>query len=294
MAVIDILIPTCGRPGALAVTLCGLVGQTYRDFRVVIADQTEHEDAESHGETAAVLRVLRAHGHEVAVRKHLPRRGMAEQRQFLLDQSTAPYVLYIDDDVILEPDLVESMLEAIREEGCGFVGCALHGLSHMDSVRPHHQAIELWDGPVQPELVQPGSPEWARAPLHSAANLYHVQQRLRPAPGQRLRYKVAWIGGCTMYDSAKLRSIGGFGFWRQLPVNHCGEDVLAQLRVMARYGGCGILPSGIYHQELPTTVPDRRVNAPEVLPIILDVADKTEEDVPDAAEPVNVGQGHQA
>jgi hypothetical protein len=68
-----------------------------------------------------------------------------------------------------------------------------------------------------------------------------------------------------MYDRAKLCEVGGFGFWRQLPVEHCGEDVLAQQRVMARYGGCGLLPSGVYHQELPTTLKDRRVNAPKVL-----------------------------
>jgi hypothetical protein len=35
---------------------------------------------------------------------------------------------------------------------------------------------------------------------------------------------------------------------------------------MARYGGCGLLPSGAYHLELPTTIPDRRTDAPKVLP----------------------------
>lgn len=54
---------------------------------------------------------------------------------------------------------------------------------------------------------------------------------------------------------------GGFDFWEALPTNHCGEDVLAQLRVMAKYGGCGMLPSGAYHLELPTTLLDRRINA---------------------------------
>ena len=34
---------------------------------------------------------------------------------------------------------------------------------------------------------------------------------------------------------------------------------------MARDGGCGRIPSGVYHQELPTTVPDRSVDAPRVL-----------------------------
>jgi hypothetical protein len=78
-------------------------------------------------------------------------------------------------------------------------------------------------------------------------------------------YKIAWIGGCVFYNTAHLRSVGGFSFWKQLPVAHCGEDVLAEIRVMEKYGGCGILPSGVYHQEAPTTVVDRRINAPEVL-----------------------------
>jgi hypothetical protein len=75
----------------------------------------------------------------------------------------------------------------------------------------------------------------------------------------------AWIGGCVLYDSARLRAAGGFGFWRELPPEHCGEDVLAQLRVMARFGGCGLIPSGACHQELPTTVPWRRHDAPRLL-----------------------------
>jgi len=68
-----------------------------------------------------------------------------------------------------------------------------------------------------------------------------------------------------MYDVDKLRRAGGFEFWRELPPKHSGEDVLAQLRIMARHGGCGILPSGVYHQELPTTVEERSVDAPKAL-----------------------------
>jgi len=37
--------------------------------------------------------------------------------------------------------------------------------------------------------------------------------------------------------------------------------VLAQQRVMAHYGGAGVLPSGAYHLEAPTTICDRRVDA---------------------------------
>jgi hypothetical protein len=41
--------------------------------------------------------------------------------------------------------------------------------------------------------------------------------------------------------------------------------VLVQLRVMKRYGGCGLLPSGAYHQEATTTVTNRSFDIPREL-----------------------------
>ena len=265
---VDVLIPTYQRPMALAVTLTSLVAQSWHDFRLIISDQSEDGDVADEGVVKAALRVLRAHGHGVEIHKHLPRQGMAEQRHFLLEQVQAPYALFLDDDLILEPYVIENMLAAIRQEGCGFVGCAVIGLSYRNDVRPDEQVIEFWDGPVRPEVVRPGTLQWERYKLHNAANLYHVQQRLGLTPDKPRKYRVAWIGGSVMYDVSKLQAVGGFTFWEELPPEHCGEDVLAQLRVMARYGGCGLIPSGVYHQELPTTIPDRRVNAPEVLDLI--------------------------
>lgn len=265
MAIVDVLIPTCGRPAALAATLAGLIGQTQRDLRIVVSDQTQDSDPLSSGEVLAAARVLRATGRECELLRHAPPRGMAEQRQFLLDQSTAPFALFLDDDVLMEPDLIERMLEVLCAEGCGFVGCAVHGLSHVDDERPHQQAIEFWKGRVEPELVRPGTPAWDRHYLHSAANLFHLQRKLGLTRATQRTYRVAWVGACVLYGTAKLRAVGGFEFWRDLPTAHCGEDVLAQLRVMARFGGCGLIPSGAYHQELPTTVHDRRVDAPRVL-----------------------------
>jgi glycosyltransferase involved in cell wall biosynthesis len=267
MAELDVLIPTFDRAAALAVTLTSLIGQTYGDFRVVISDQSDEPACARSGELQAVLRVLRASGHVVEVHQHLPRRGLAEQRDFLLAQVRAPYALFLDDDLILEPAVISRMRRAIVEEGCGFVGCAVTGLSFIDDVRLHEQEIEFWDGPVCPEVVRPQWPQWQRYRLHNAANVYHLQQRLRICGEPARRYKVAWVGGCVLYDAQALRDCGGFGFWRELPADHCGEDVLAQLRVMARFGGCGLLPSGVYHQELPTTVVARRVDAPKVLSV---------------------------
>lgn len=265
--VVDVLIPTCNRACALAVTLTSLAAQTLAGLRIVISDQSDSAGVFDKPELKAVLRMLRAGGREVVALRHMPRRGMAEQRSFLLSQARAPYCLFLDDDVLLEPDLVERLLAAIRAQQCGFVGSALHGLSFVDDVRPHQQQIEFWESRVTPETVTPGSPAWARHHLHSAANLWHVQNRLGLDRRRSRLYRVAWIGGCVLFDTAKLRAVGGFDFWQQLPDAHCGEDVLAQLRVMERHGGCGLIPSGAYHMELPTTVTTRDVDAPKVLPL---------------------------
>ena len=169
--------------------------------------------------------------------------------------------------MILEPDVLARLHSVIRQEGCGLVACGLIGPSFATDVRPHEQAFEPWQGPVTPERVMPGSPAWERYRLHNAANLLHVQRGLDLPPGTSLRYHLAWAGGCVLYDTARLRDVGGFWFWTQLPPEHCGEDALVQLRLLARYGGCGIMPSGAYHQELPTTIPHRDVDAPKVLTI---------------------------
>ena len=171
---VDVLIPTFNRTPGLAVTLTSLCGQTFKDFRVIVSDQTDEYDVADAGEVKAPVRVLQAHGHEVRILKHLPRRGMAEQRQFLLDQVTAPYALFLDDDLILEPWVIQNMLTALREEQIGFVGSAVIGLSFVRDVRPHEQAIEFWEGKVQPETIVPNGHGWDRWKLHNAANLYHV------------------------------------------------------------------------------------------------------------------------
>jgi GT2 family glycosyltransferase len=268
---IDVLVPTCNRPAALAVTLTALGSQNWPSLRILVSDQSDAPGAFDYAEVQAVLRYLRATGRQVETWQHLPRRGMAEQRAFLLAQVRARHCLFVDDDIILEPDLVARLHAVLDKEGCGFVGSAVHGLSYLGQARPVQETIEFWNGPVVPETVVPGSAAWARHHLHSAANLFHVQSRLGLAAdggrGKTRTYKVAWVGGCVLFDTALLRAAGGYDFWPALPAQHCGEDVLAQQRVMARYGGCAILPSGAYHMELPTTVTARAIDAPYVLPL---------------------------
>ncbi|MFF2029135.1 glycosyltransferase family A protein [Arthrobacter sp. NPDC058192] len=259
---VDVLIPTCDRPAELGVTLAGLAAQQQSEFRVVISDQSSGAPAWENAAAAAMVRVLQAQGRPVELLRHLPRQGLAEHRQFMLEQASAEKVLFLDDDIWLEPDALKLLSSALEQLDCGFVGMAPQGLSYLSDRRPEQTgAFSPWDGPVRPERIRPGAEGFERWPLHSAANLAHLSTDLGLGPGEWIAYRIAWLGGCVMYRTAALHDAGGFEFWTQLPPVHAGEDVLAQWQVMDRYGGAGILPSGAVHLEAPTTIPDRPVEA---------------------------------
>ena len=247
----DILIPTCNRLPSLVMTLTGVALQDLSNFHLVLSDQSDTPTSASPA-VQSLLRLIEARGGLCEVHNRPPVHGVAEQRDFLLGRASAEFVLYLDDDVLMEPWVLRALLETIRAERCGFVGAFPAGLSFRDDVRPEQQKIEFWDGPVKPEVVEPGSPEWERWQIHRAANLYHIGQKLPQAPVRI--YKVAWLGACVLYDREKLLSVGGYSFWRRLPRYHSGEDVLVQNLLMRRWGGCGILPSGTYFSEAPSSV----------------------------------------
>ncbi len=270
MPLVDVLIPTCGRKTALAVTLGGLLAQSFTDFAVTIADQTEGQPYLDDGELRTICRALEQQGHAVRALANLPRRGMAQQRHFLLQQARAPLVHYLDDDVLLGPAMLERMVRVIEEERCGFVGAAVSGLRHLDDGLPEDLPFEPWEGPVRPEPHAWESIPWPRYRLHIRDHPLLLTRRYA-ADGRTVRYKVAWVGANVVYDREKLERVGGFGWWARLPPNHSGEEVLVQLLLARHYGGCAILPAEAYHLELPSQVPDREVKAdhmfPELAPI---------------------------
>ncbi len=248
---LDILLPTCNRLASLIYTLSGVATQQRSDLRVVIADQSQSA-VEEEQVVKNLFRVIEARGGSV-VYYHRPQiHGIAEQRDFLLRQARSDSILYLDDDVLMEPWVVARLADILAEQGCGFVGAFPAGLSYRHDRRPQQQQIEYWSGKVQPEAVEPDSPAWLRWHLHRAANLYHVGESL--APGEYRLYKVAWISSCILYDRSKVEAVGGFSFWQRLPRYHSGEEVLVQNLLMRRWGGCAMVPSGTYYSQVPTTV----------------------------------------
>ncbi|MFB3908366.1 MAG: glycosyltransferase family 2 protein [Candidatus Eisenbacteria bacterium] len=250
-AALDVLLPTCDRGESLTLALSGLAAQDIPRMRVVLADQSESPAADR-SVIATLLRILEARGHAVEYHHRPKIWGIAEQRQFLLERARADAVLFLDDDVYLEPHVARRMLSVLRGERCGFVGAFPAGLSFACDRRPEQEKIEIWNGPIVPEAFRPGDSEWERWHLHRAANLHHVAQAF--APGEWRLYKVAWVASCVLYDREKLEAVGSFGFWSRLHRFHSGEEVLVQNLLLRNWGGCCIVPSGAYHTEVSSTV----------------------------------------
>jgi glycosyltransferase involved in cell wall biosynthesis len=248
---IDVLLPTINRLPSLVMTLAGVATQTMPTLRVVVSDQSD-VPVEEERVVRALFRVIDARGGALEYHRRPQVHGIAEQRAFLLDRAEADQVLYLDDDVLMEPWVVQRLSDTLEQQRCGFVGAFPAGLSFRDDERPAQQAIEYWEDRVQPEVVEPSAAGWERYHLHRAANLHHVACRL--PPGDTRLYKVAWVASCILYDTAKLREVGGFDFWDRLPRYHSGEEVLVQNLLLRRWGGCAIAPSGTYYAELSSSV----------------------------------------
>ena len=251
MPTLEVLLPTYNRPNSLVMVLSGLAYQTYQGFGLIVADQSQ-PSALKNKTVQALSRVLEAKGSRVTWHNRPPLYGIAEQRDFLLHQSCADLVLFLDDDVWMEPWVMEALKNHLMKEGCGFVGAFPAELSFFHDIRPEQQRIEFWEGPTQPEVVQTDSAAWERYHLHRAANIFHTAKRLNLTK-PRL-YKVAWVASCVLYDRKKLLDVGRFEFWKRLPRYHSGEEVLVQNLLMRRFGVCAMIPSGTYSSELPSSV----------------------------------------
>jgi len=252
--IVDVLIPATGSPVSLGATLASLASQRYEAFRVSIAAPPLAPRDEA--EIRALAGILAAHGHAVRLDDVAQPVKSGGRRQALVDRATASYLLVVDDGIFLEPDLIGRLVAAIRAAGSGFVGSSVIDLRFRMEHRLDEQSIDFWDGPVQPEEIHVGSPAWERRRLHRGANLQHLRERL-PRTRDRL-YRVADVQGCVLYDAAKLHAAGGFRVRPDHghdPAVPTGTESAAQLRLLARFGGAGLFPSGAYRLTAETTGP---------------------------------------
>ena len=108
---IDVILPTYNRREFLPRAIGCILGQTFRDWRLLVVNDGGDDVAD----------IVAGFEDNRIVYFNRPHVGKAAQLNFALGQVTAPYVAYMDDDDDVFPEHLEKLLAAAERVGADFV-----------------------------------------------------------------------------------------------------------------------------------------------------------------------------
>lgn len=199
---VSVLVPTKNRPALLAEAVRSLLRQTARIDELVIADQSDTEDGRH-----AVEALLAAQPEERRPALiHVWDRtinGTAAARNVALERACGDVVVYCDDDVAAEPDVIERLLAHYRRRP---------GL-----------------GGVAPVITNYPAPSWIRRALYTVFCLGPFRDERQPvywywrryAPGRLVRVRM-FTGAMMSFRRSALAGVRCDGRFRGPSV---GEDI---------------------------------------------------------------------
>lgn len=114
---VSVIMPCYNAGQFLAQSVQSVLGQTMRDFELLIIDDGSRDDS------LAIARRFEAADARVHV-FHQENRGVCAARNMGLSRASGEYVTFVDGDDLLTPDALERMLGAARESGADLVVCA--------------------------------------------------------------------------------------------------------------------------------------------------------------------------
>ncbi|MDA0182999.1 glycosyltransferase [Solirubrobacter phytolaccae] len=133
----SIVIVTKDRPELLADTLASLAACALRSAEVLVVDASEGSESRDAVSAATAA-------HPALELRHLGSApGLCRQRNYGLDEAQGEIVVYVDDDVLLEPDAFEQLLEPFEDPGVvGATGKIIEGSPRRLSLK--HSRLRRW------------------------------------------------------------------------------------------------------------------------------------------------------
>ena len=111
---ISVILCTKDRPDEVRVVLQCLAGQTRRPDEIIVVDGSRDDRTRRVVEEKALEPPLRY--------RHVTPPRLTRQRNVGLREAAGALLLFVDDDVVLEPDYVEQVEAAFREDAAGRIG----------------------------------------------------------------------------------------------------------------------------------------------------------------------------
>jgi len=206
-----VVIPTLNRPHDLTTAVRTLLEQTKLPEELIIIDQSPGDESEQQVRTLFAEHAKQANQICLRYTRDTGVDSAAMARNVALDQNRCEVVLFLDDDVELEPDFVEELMVGYSEDS------EITGISGIiTNYKPGGYAARMW--------------QWLfiRGPFYDERqSLYHRADELRNSG----RITVSRFGGGLM--SFRANHIGGLRFDSNLRGTSEGEDVDFCLRLPA-------------------------------------------------------------
>jgi GT2 family glycosyltransferase len=127
---VSVAVCTYRRPDSLALLLGSLRGQTSRPRELLVVDASPEAEARPTREHLRREQSVAEAVHYWQVAG--PLRGLTRQRNFALRHIACDLVLFVDDDVILEPECVGEMEQTLRSAGGGIAGVGSYGADEFE------------------------------------------------------------------------------------------------------------------------------------------------------------------
>jgi GT2 family glycosyltransferase len=164
---VSVIIPTKNRAADLVVAVRSLLAQTVRPAQVVIVDQSADES----GFLPARAEFAQAPGVRLDYIRDTSINGAAAARNCAMEHAAGDIWLFLDDDVVLEPDFIEELLNAYigypKAEGVSGI---------ITNYQPAARSLQLW------------SAVFARGPFHDERQpIYWAAEQLRHSAPLQVR-----------------------------------------------------------------------------------------------------------
>lgn len=213
---VSIVVPVYNAQKWLGYCLNSLLAQTWTEFEVILVNDGSTDDSleicRNYAELDSRFRVL-----------DVPNGGVSRARNLGVSQATGRYLVFVDSDDVVTPDMLEVMLDCARRTG-----------------------VELVAGDA--ELVDFAAPEQDRPKL-CAAWLGSGERLLDKQQFAEKRMQLIWYTSLLESSWGKLFSLD---LWRKLnlqfpPELSLGEDFVTNMKYYAACNGIAFLNKTVYY-----------------------------------------------
>jgi glycosyltransferase involved in cell wall biosynthesis len=237
-AALSIILPTYNRGTRLQSCVQSVVDQTFRDWELIICDDASTDDTD---EIAAELIQI---DERIRYFKNAANQGLPANRNIGISKAKASQVLFIEDDLILEPDCVAILMETFTQLD------KQHKVGAVASSRPDEWQKDDDSDKSVLDYAWRGSSRKMTVPctFSSLTGLVHYNF----VPAFTGIQEVPSVHSCSLYSREALEDVGGYD-GTKYGGNYLYEEADLNIRLRKKGYKFYFQPAALMHHRLAHT-----------------------------------------